>query len=386
LPKDAVTAATKQHIQTLAKVIDDQAAKNYTTELPDLLAAADHMQMLAETLTPPIVKKNASKLPGDAMNQGVTLRKTLDNLLEQHVFLTGLATDAAIEGKTDLFTPAANADKQNGLELGKAIGSVYGASAEKTFNDIWQEHIGFFVAYTQAAAKNDSAGKQKATDNLNNVYTPKFADFISGATGLPKDAVTALTKEHTQTLTKAIDDQAGKSYTAEAPDFVTAGMHMDMIAGPLASAIVAKFPDKFSPSAAASSSPSASPSVASGPAQSAAPSAGKPVRSAAAPPAASPSAPAPASPAAPAPAAPRQAGVALAGFAFAPAGITVPRGSTVTWANKDSVTHTVMAANGSFGSGNLATGKAFSFTFSTPGTYAYFYSIHTYMTGTVTVQ
>ncbi|HEY9712347.1 MAG TPA: cupredoxin family copper-binding protein, partial [Chroococcales cyanobacterium] len=79
--------------------------------------------------------------------------------------------------------------------------------------------------------------------------------------------------------------------------------------------------------------------------------------------------------------------VTIQNFAFSPADITVKKGTAVTWTNGDSVTHTVTETDSQTGpnSGDLAPGKSYSFTFDTAGTYHYHCSIHTEMTGTVTV-
>jgi plastocyanin len=77
--------------------------------------------------------------------------------------------------------------------------------------------------------------------------------------------------------------------------------------------------------------------------------------------------------------------VDIQNFAFSPDTLSVPAGTTVTWTNLDSTAHTVTADNGAFNSDDLPTGQTYSFTFNTPGTYAYHCSIHPYMTGTVTV-
>jgi plastocyanin len=76
--------------------------------------------------------------------------------------------------------------------------------------------------------------------------------------------------------------------------------------------------------------------------------------------------------------------VAISGFAFAPASISVAVGTTVTWTNDDAATHTVTAAGGTFDSGNLSRGQTFSRTFDAAGTFTYQCSIHPSMTGTVT--
>ncbi len=77
--------------------------------------------------------------------------------------------------------------------------------------------------------------------------------------------------------------------------------------------------------------------------------------------------------------------VRIADFAFAPDSSSVKVGDSVKWTNQGSATHTVTADDGAFDSGNLAGGKAFSFTFDQAGTYAYHCNIHRSMTGTVTV-
>ena len=73
-------------------------------------------------------------------------------------------------------------------------------------------------------------------------------------------------------------------------------------------------------------------------------------------------------------------------FAFAPAALTVPVGTTVTWVNGDEEPHTVTSRNGQFGSPGLDRDEAFSRTFTTPGTFQYFCALHPRMTGTVLVQ
>jgi plastocyanin len=78
--------------------------------------------------------------------------------------------------------------------------------------------------------------------------------------------------------------------------------------------------------------------------------------------------------------------VTIANFAFSPPMLTVTSGDTVTWTNEDSAAHTATSATGAFDSGDLAQGESFSFTFTTPGTYAYICSPHPDMTGQIVVQ
>jgi len=56
--------------------------------------------------------------------------------------------------------------------------------------------------------------------------------------------------------------------------------------------------------------------------------------------------------------------------------VDISAGSTVVWNNGNVNTHTVTADDGSFDSGDLATGKQFSMEFDTPGTYPYYCQYH----------
>jgi plastocyanin len=79
--------------------------------------------------------------------------------------------------------------------------------------------------------------------------------------------------------------------------------------------------------------------------------------------------------------------VTIDNFSFTPAQLEIPAGTEVTWINKDDVPHTVVSDDHkSFKSRALDTDEKFSFTFSTPGTYDYFCSVHPKMVGKIVVK
>jgi plastocyanin len=63
--------------------------------------------------------------------------------------------------------------------------------------------------------------------------------------------------------------------------------------------------------------------------------------------------------------------VNIARDGFRPATVTIQAGDTVTWRNRDTVPHQVVAENGAFASPVLAPGRAYSFVFRAAGTYRY---------------
>ena len=78
--------------------------------------------------------------------------------------------------------------------------------------------------------------------------------------------------------------------------------------------------------------------------------------------------------------------VTIDNFTFNPQTVTVKAGTTVAWTNKDDIPHAIAAVGKLFKSKALDTDNSYSFTFTTPGTYAYFCSLHPHMTGTIMVE
>jgi amicyanin len=80
--------------------------------------------------------------------------------------------------------------------------------------------------------------------------------------------------------------------------------------------------------------------------------------------------------------------VAIDNFTFTPAELTVSAGDTVTWTNRDDVPHTVVSqgSDPTLRSDALDTSDTYSHAFPRPGTYDYYCSIHTHMTGRIVVK
>ena len=78
--------------------------------------------------------------------------------------------------------------------------------------------------------------------------------------------------------------------------------------------------------------------------------------------------------------------VTIADFAFDPGDLTVSVGDTVTWTNDDDTEHTVTSDDDAFDSGDIAGGDTFEQTFDEAGEFAYHCSIHSQMSGTLTVE
>jgi plastocyanin len=77
--------------------------------------------------------------------------------------------------------------------------------------------------------------------------------------------------------------------------------------------------------------------------------------------------------------------VTIDGLKFEPAAVTVSRGDTVVWINKDPFPHTV-TARGAFDSREIAAGKSWKLTARKTGTFQYVCTLHPTMKGALTVE
>ncbi len=77
--------------------------------------------------------------------------------------------------------------------------------------------------------------------------------------------------------------------------------------------------------------------------------------------------------------------VVIEATAYAPLTLTVKRGDTVIWVNKDPFPHTVTSA-GAFDSKSIAAGASWKYKASKAGNYAYTCTFHPNMKATLTVE
>jgi plastocyanin len=77
--------------------------------------------------------------------------------------------------------------------------------------------------------------------------------------------------------------------------------------------------------------------------------------------------------------------VLIQGLKFIPQTLTVKRGDTIVWINKDPFPHTA-TAKGLFDSGSLGPGESWTHKAVSPGEHAYLCTLHPNMKGTLRVQ
>ena len=251
LPADVVENALVQHATELIAVVNAQKAGDQTAVYSALRTAYGHMAHTAQALAGGTVAKFPDKFDGAVDSKASDLRSGLNLLLREHVWLAGSATGAALGGRMPQFDAVVAAlngpSNSNTADIVAAIGSVYGPDVQKAFDGLWrsEKHIPQFVAYTQAAAKGDQAGKDAAVTQMK-AYAKEFGTTLNSVNDkLPAAAVEAAIVEHATTLLAVIDAQAAKDPAKAATALRSAVGHMSMTGKAIAGGTVAKYPEKF---------------------------------------------------------------------------------------------------------------------------------------------
>jgi hypothetical protein len=204
-----LVAGLDGHISTLAAAIDAVVAGE-PTAFDGLRTAAHHMFGTALFLSTGIADAVPEMFPGDVASAPAETRAVLTDLLQEHVYLAGIAIEQAVEAGGDLEDPTVQAAvatlDANSVALSEVVGSVAGPENGEAFLGLWREHIGFFVDYTLGAATGDETMKEQALTDLAGYQQAAGAFFEEITAGeLPADALVANLDMHISTLAAAID-------------------------------------------------------------------------------------------------------------------------------------------------------------------------------------
>ncbi|GAC1420477.1 MAG: hypothetical protein NVSMB57_14480 [Actinomycetota bacterium] len=231
LSESTLQSGLKMHVATLKQVIDFQATKNFQKAGLALHDAYKHMDGLARGIA------GALGLAGSADREGAELHSTLTRSLGEHVFAMSWATSAALSGRSGEFGATAGGWLD---QTSRDIGGTIAASLNKTpaqAYEFWTNHIGMFIAYTEAVAAKNKAAQTKSLDDLNG-YAKSFSTLINNAIpALPVESVQGLIAEHVDSAKAVIDAQSRKDFRKEYKLLRVAYKHMDMIGGALSQAI-----------------------------------------------------------------------------------------------------------------------------------------------------
>lgn len=173
------------------------------------------------------------------------LHAALRSLLHGHIVATRDYALAVHAGNKAHAKRAANAAVANAKQIANAVAGFYGKAGGDAFLKLLAGHWGGVKALTDAAHAQNSAGEQKAMQDLATNGT-QIAKFLSGANpNLPEETVKGLWMMHVNDHKTQVDEMMSNAPKAEqAKAWAEMQEHANTIADALAGGIAKQFPNK----------------------------------------------------------------------------------------------------------------------------------------------
>lgn len=243
---ESVAGLFQSQAQQIARTIDQTVSNDPAQAFASLQTTARASYDISNPLSAAIVSQFPSRFPGDVGSDAANFRSNLNRLIQEHTLLAGYATTAAALGQTVTLQAVTPRIAQNSTQLTQLIGAVYGTSVEQRFGQLWNEHINGFVNYAQAARAKDQTQRQQALQGLER-YRQEIGELLNQANPALTQAVVAqLFQPHVQHITAAIDAASQNNQALAWSELDIAAHHGREIALPVAEAIIAQFPNRFS--------------------------------------------------------------------------------------------------------------------------------------------
>ncbi|MBP3952891.1 copper amine oxidase [Bacillus suaedae] len=246
LEASALAEGLQMHVDQLVWAFDQYVEGNYDATYENAREAVHHMYGVGKGLSTAITDQFPDEFEETTpATPAADLRANLNHLLSEHAGLAVFAMQKGIDGAAD-FDAIAAALNENTSKLSDAISAVYGEEGGDVFEQMWSEHIGYFVDYVVATAEENEEGRREALMNLDN-YREDFSAFLETATEERLEA-TALAdglQMHVDQLVMSFDSYVAGDYEAAYQNAREAYAHMFGVGESLSSAIVDQFPDSF---------------------------------------------------------------------------------------------------------------------------------------------
>ena len=215
LPVDVVTQLETAQLADFKAIIDDETAQSYGKLYTDVRTAYAHSSRIGDMLAVRMAQQFPDKFPGDPSSNAVEARVALNELLQEHSYLTTMMSDAGIAGRSAEAANALGAVASARADIAPVMGFLLGPDARAGFPGIWGIRDANVFAYANAS---DSGAKQKLTGS--------FVTQFSALTQVPAASI----RDQVIATLKAIDDQRARAYKNVPGDDRAAAAAMQSIA------------------------------------------------------------------------------------------------------------------------------------------------------------
>lgn len=214
---------------------------------PLTIACALTLGLAFAATAPTVLAQYGNSAPGRTTAAPVApkLHAAMRSLWHGHIVNTRDYALAVHAGNKADAAKAADDVAANAKQIANAVAGFYGNAAGEQMSNLLAGHWSGVKALTDATHAGNTAGEQKAMDDLA-TNASAIAKFLSGANpNLPDATVKGLMMMHVLDHKTQIDEMMSNAPAAEqAKSWTEMQTHMNTIADALASGIAKQFPNK----------------------------------------------------------------------------------------------------------------------------------------------
>jgi len=237
MPLDPITQLTTQHVFETKALIDDQFAQNYPRAYSDLRVVYGQASRIGDALAPKIAQRFPDKFPGNPSGKAVDVRVSMNNLLQENLYLATMATSAAAAGRAAEQAAAIRALGDNANDLGTLFSALYGQSLGARVDEIWVARSSATIAYSAATS---GTARQNALGRLTGNFVTQFSALVQESTGLASTTFGPALGAQVEATIAVLDDQRTRSWAKLGGDDRAASSSMQSVADLIAIAAIAK--------------------------------------------------------------------------------------------------------------------------------------------------
>jgi hypothetical protein len=209
-----VAATLRDTIDNMTGAIDAMADKEWGKAFARTHLAAHQSADFMDPLAHGIADQLADKMNGGVVGPAAELSAAFTRLVQEHVFLSSLATGALAIGDSSKAQAAMATAENNTRELSTLVGEIYNKDVGNSFDALWNKHLNAYADYTRAQLAGDKDSAESARQILASWVTDTGGLLAKANPFFTPSSVDAVLNEHVNMTLAGINAQVARDWHA----------------------------------------------------------------------------------------------------------------------------------------------------------------------------
>jgi hypothetical protein len=209
-----VAATLRDNTGNIVAAIDAMADKEWGKAFALTHLAAHQSADFMDPISQGIALQLGDTMSGGVVGPAAELSAAFTRLVQEHVFLSSLATGALAIGDDGKAQAAFATAENNTRELSTLVGEMYNKQTGSSFESLWIKHLNAYADYTRAQLAGDTASMDAARQILASWVTETSGLLVTANPFFTPSSVEAVLNEHVSMTLGGINAQVARDWPA----------------------------------------------------------------------------------------------------------------------------------------------------------------------------